>query len=153
MAGTYLGNSFHNICSHHDGVLLVEDTGWKDSEYAREDGIQLGSLLLMLLDLQGGQQVSGKVHAIAEQPHVSNRPDRSCCTLDQMPQGQSHLFAVGCELVKEVIDDVSPHDPDALLVCELLCFPGDRHVKCQDDAKLLAALQMHSSALVPLTDH
>ena len=49
---THLGNAFHNICSHNNGVLLVEDAGWKDLEDAREDSIQLGSLLLMLLHLQ-----------------------------------------------------------------------------------------------------
>ena len=56
----HLSNTLNNIRSHHNGVLLVEDTGWQDFKDAREDGLQLGSLLLMLLDLQGGQQVSRK---------------------------------------------------------------------------------------------
>ena len=141
-ASTYLGNAFNNICSHNNGVLLIEDTGWKDFENAGEDGLQLSSLLLMLFDLHSGEQVRRNSIFFPEQRHRFCNSDRLLCTSGgRMSGGRSHLFAVGCELIKEVVDDVSAHDPDTLLICELLCFPGDWHIKCQDNAKFLAALQ------------
>lgn len=55
----------------------------------------------------------------------------------------THRFEVGCELVKEVVDDVSSEDPDAQALSHFPGFPGDRHVKGQQACKLLAALLKH----------
>lgn len=49
----YLSNAFNNVCSHHDGILLVEDACRENLEDAGEHSVQLCSLLLMLLDLRG----------------------------------------------------------------------------------------------------
>ena len=55
----YLSNAFNDVCSHHDGVLLVEDACRENPEDAGEHSVQLRSLLLMLLDLHG-KSMSGE---------------------------------------------------------------------------------------------
>lgn len=58
---TYLSNAFFNVYSHHNGILLVENTVRQDAQYAGEDRVKLGSLLLLILHLPTAKPTNGKL--------------------------------------------------------------------------------------------